>query len=171
MRNLIADQSIPQVAAPLTVREKLMAMTDEEFKDYELKLQEAHSKINAAEFQKYLQLVPEKTSSSNKLIRKTDPNQLRRQSLLDTKVYMPTDIAFRRQAVIYDKAALDLYQYANYNFSAHWSLIKELNHEFFQFDLKKKKMELLKKEMKEIAKTSKKCWKKTRKSKKISQKS
>jgi len=46
----MADKSISQVAAPLTVREKLMAMTDEEFKDYELKLQEAHSKINAAEF-------------------------------------------------------------------------------------------------------------------------
>jgi hypothetical protein len=84
---------------------------------------------------------------------------------------MPTDIAFRMQAVIYDKASLDLYQNANYNFSAHWSLIQELNHEFFQFDHKKKMMELLKKEMKEIAKTSKKCWKKTRKSKKISQKS
>ena len=50
MRNLVADQSLPQVAAPLTVREKLMAMTDEEFNDYELKLQGAHSKINAAEF-------------------------------------------------------------------------------------------------------------------------
>ena len=50
MRNLLADQSLPQVAAPLTVREKLMAMTDEEFKEYELKLQEAHSKINTAEF-------------------------------------------------------------------------------------------------------------------------
>ena len=167
----MADQSLPQVAAPLTVREKLMAMTDEEFKDYELKLQQAHTKINAAEFSKYLQLVPEKPSSSHKLIRKTNLTQFRRQPLLDTKVYMPTDVAFREQAVIYDKATFALYKYANDKFSAHWSLIQELHHEFFQFDLKKKKMEQLKKEMKEIAKTSKKCWKKTRQSKKISQKS
>ena len=91
--------------------------------------------------------------------------------MLDTKVYMPTDVAFREQAVIYDKATFALYKYANNKFSAHWSLIQELHHEFFQFDLKKKKMEQLKKEMKEIAKTSKKCWKKTRQSKKVSQKS
>ena len=77
MRNLLADQSLPQIA-PLTVREKIMAMTDEEFKDYELKLQEAHSKINDAEFQKYLQLVSENSSSGHKLIRKTIPNQFRR---------------------------------------------------------------------------------------------
>ena len=147
-----------------------MAMTDEEFKDYELKLQEAHIKINAAEFSKYLQLVPE-NSSSHKLIRKTNQTQFKRQPLLDKKVYMPTDLAFREQAVIYDKVTSALYQYANDSFSAHWSLIQELNLEFFRFDLKKKKMELLKKEMKEIAKTSKKCWKKTRQSKKISQKS
>jgi hypothetical protein len=47
VRSLLADQSLPQVAVPLTVREKLMAMTDEEFKDYELKLQEAHTKKTA----------------------------------------------------------------------------------------------------------------------------
>ena len=75
---------------------------------------------------------------------------------------MPTDAAFREQAIVYDQATSALYKYAIDSFSAHWSLIQELNHEFFQFDLKKKKMELLKKEMKEIAKTSKKCWKKTR---------
>jgi hypothetical protein len=158
----MADQSIFQVAAPLTVREKLMAMTDDEFKDYELKLQEAHSKINATEFQKYLQLVPENLSSAQKLIRKTNPNHFKRQPLLDIKAYMPTDAAFREQAIVYDQATSALYKYAIDSFIAHWSLIQELNHEFFQFDLKKKKMELLKKEMKEIAKTSKNCWKKTR---------
>ena len=91
----MAYQCLTQVTQPLTLREKLMAMTDEEFKDYELKLQEAHSKINTAEFQKYLQLVSENSSIGHKLIRKTNPNQLRRQTLLDIKVYMPTDTAFR----------------------------------------------------------------------------
>ena len=84
-------------------------MTDEEFKDYKLKLQESHPKINVAEFQKYLQLVSENSSSGHKLIRKTNPNQFKRQPLLDIKVYMPTDTAFRVQAAIYDKATFDLY--------------------------------------------------------------
>jgi hypothetical protein len=145
MRNLIADQSIPQVAAPLTVREKLMAMTDEEFKDYELKLQESHSKINAAEFQKYLQLVPENTSSAYKLIRNNNQNQFRRQPLLDTKVYMPTDALFREELAMFEESITDLYKKAVNNFKTHWPTIYELNLEFLQLDVKKKKMELLRK--------------------------
>ena len=49
---------------------------------------------------------------------------------------MPTDIAFRRQATIFEEAVSDLYQNAKDNFSAHWSLIEEFKHEYFQFDLK-----------------------------------
>ena len=53
---------------------------------------------------------------------------------------MPTDIAFREQATIFEEAVSDLYKNAKDNFSAHWSLIEDLKHEFFQFDLKKRKM-------------------------------
>jgi hypothetical protein len=55
----MADQCLPQVTQPLTLRKKLMAMTDVEFNEYEQKLEEAQSRINAAEFQKHLMLVPE----------------------------------------------------------------------------------------------------------------
>ena len=35
----MADQFLPQVTQPLTLREKLMAMTDAEFNEYEEKLE------------------------------------------------------------------------------------------------------------------------------------
>jgi hypothetical protein len=88
------------------------------------------------------------------LIRKDKKNQIESNISFENKVYMPTDIAFREQATIFEEAVSDLYKNAKDNFSAHWSLIEEFKHEFFQFDLKKRKMEQLRKEMKEITKTS-----------------
>lgn len=37
MRNSKSDQSLPQINNPLTVRKKLMAITDQEFSEYESK--------------------------------------------------------------------------------------------------------------------------------------
>ena len=89
----------------------------------------------------------------------------------ENKVYMPTDAAFREQLALYEESVSDLYKKAVNNFKTHWPTIYELNLEFLQLDVKKKKMELLRKQLNEFKKSNKKSWKKIRKSKKVSQKS
>jgi hypothetical protein len=83
-------------------------------------LQEAQSRINAAEFQKHLVLVSEYSSSARKLIGMDKRNQIESNISFETKVYMPTDAAFREQATIFEEAVSDLYKNAKDNFSAHW---------------------------------------------------
>ncbi len=63
----------------------------------------------------------------------------------ENKVYQPTDSAFREQLAMYEESVTDLYKKAVNNFKTHWPTIYELNLEFLQLDVKKKKMELLRK--------------------------
>ena len=84
---------------------------------------------------------------------------------------MPTDAPFREQLAMFEESVTDLYKKAVNNFKTHWPTIYELNLEFLQLDVKKKKMELLRKQLNEFKKSNKKSWKKIRNSKKVSQKS
>ena len=95
-------------------------MTDAEFEIYEQRLIDEQTRINNAEFQKHLKLIP----NQNQNVAEKD------------KVYMPTDISFQEKALCFEQTASDLYKYAFENFSALWSIIRELNLEFFQLGLK-----------------------------------
>ena len=63
----------------------------------------------------------------------------------EKKVYMPTDALFREELAMFEESVTDLYKKAVNNFKTHWPTIYELNLEFLQLDVKKKKMELLRK--------------------------
>ena len=76
----------------------------------------------------------------------------------ENKVYMPTDAAFREQLALYEESVTDLYKKAVNNFKTHWPTIYELNLEFLQLDVKKKKMELLRKQLNDFKKSNKKSW-------------
>ena len=130
-------------------------MTDSEFELYEQRLKDQKNRINKVEFKKHLMLVPNQNTNLSK----------------ENKVYMPTDAAFREQLALYEESVTDLYKKAVNNFKTHWPTIYELNLEFLQLDVKKKKMELLRKQLNEFKKSNKKSWKKIRNSKKVSQKS
>ena len=78
-------------------------MTDAEFELYEQKLKEQQASINNAELQKHLILVPNQNENVAE----------------ENKVYMPTDISFKKKAISFEQAASDLYKYGVNNFRAH----------------------------------------------------